>query len=670
MARRPFRPSLTSEPSEEHDIMKTRSQPVLDEAANLGDAGTTTAMTVDVDSGGMLANSASSGNSQAHGTAGNHGDGDDERSSLLGKSRKVPWYRRPHPGYIHVSMLIMALGMGLLAAAKIEQYTQIICHQINSDIMDAHPGESQEELLPILLLTPEQCRHSTKVQKKVAQLNLFANVIMGTLCIVTAPYLGALSDRIGRKFCISINAMSIALGDLMLLVVLSYPSKIPYMWVLLCPFVEGVFAGMGGGQSIMGAYIGDCTGAGSRASVFSVMMGVVFAGIAIGPAIGSLSIQLTGNPLTPFYIALIMHTLQFILNATIMPESLSKDKQVKARQTHEEKRKKSKRTDREDAWIAQRDNHSLLRKGCTRVKATCRPATSVLEPLGLLGPRERDDGRLDWSLPVLALSTGFYTMMMSTYSVKMQYAQLKFGWTSVQLGNFISLVGATRIVALCVAIPLLIKLIRKPHKEPERDPHPSAVNADGANDEEEAGSSSSSRTARDPRNVNASGFSKIEDEEWDAHKKQHRLIHDYKFDLRLARMSLLIDVASYTALCFTSTVSHFILFVMLQALGSGANPALSSLCLMFADPNETGSLMGALSVLQIIFAQVFGPIIFNGVYSATVETWPEAFFVVGASTFGITFVCLLFVRVRRPSWNGYSTDATEEEPLPSDMLPA
>lgn len=157
-------------------------------------------------------------------------------------------------------MLIMAVGMGVLAAAKIEQYTQVICHQINSDIMDSHPNESQEELLPILLLTPEQCRHSTSVQKKVAQLNLFVNVIMGTLCIVTAPYLGALSDRIGRKFCISINAMSIALGDLVLLVVLSFPSKISYWWVLLCPFVEGLFAGMGGGQSIMGAYVGFLRG--------------------------------------------------------------------------------------------------------------------------------------------------------------------------------------------------------------------------------------------------------------------------------------------------------------------------------------------------------------------------------------------------------------------------
>lgn len=81
----------------------------------------------------------------------------------------------------------------------------------------------------------------------------------------------------------------------------------------------------------------------------------------------------------------------------------------------------------------------------------------------------------------------------------------------MQLGNFISLVGATRIVALCVAIPLLIKLIRKPHKEPERDPHPSEEwgYTDAEEVGEEAGSSSSSRTAQDNGNgVNASGFSK------------------------------------------------------------------------------------------------------------------------------------------------------------------
>jgi len=115
----------------------------------------------------------------------------------------------------------------------------------------------------------------------------------------------------------------------------------------------------------------------------------------------------------------------------------------------------------------------------------------------------------------------------------MQYAQLKFGWTSVQLGNFISLMGATRIVALCVAIPLLIKIIRKPHKEPERDPHPTTSSSSygSMNDEDDLSSTEQSRAEqrREERrnNANASGFSKVEDDEWDAHKQQHRLIHDY-----------------------------------------------------------------------------------------------------------------------------------------------
>ena len=136
----------------------------------------------------------------------------------------------------------------------------------------------------------------------------------------------------------------------------------------------------------------------------------------------------------------------------------------------------------------------------------------------------------------------------------MQYAQLKFGWTSVQLGNIISLLGATRIVALCVAIPLLIKLIRKPHKEPERDPNPSASDDAETDDEEEARSppsSSSSRTAQAPTNGNASGFSKIEDDEWDAHKKQHRLIHDYS----ASALILLLNIYSIMDTCLIDDLS-------------------------------------------------------------------------------------------------------------------
>lgn len=45
--------------------------------------------------------------------------------------------------------------------------------------------------------------------------------------------------------------------------------------------------------------------------------------------------------------------------------------------------------------------------------------------------------------------------------IQLQYAQLKFGWTAVELGNFLSFVGISRIVALLVVIPLLTKLWKK-----------------------------------------------------------------------------------------------------------------------------------------------------------------------------------------------------------------
>ena len=70
--------------------------------------------------------------------------------------------------------------------------------------------------------------------------------------------------------------------------------------------------------------------------------------------------------------------------------------------------------------------------------------------------------------------------------------------------------GVTRIVALLVLIPLLCKLVRKPHQEPIRDTDAAPASAD--------------QSAVD---LPSSTFSQQENDEWDRHKVQHRLIHDY-----------------------------------------------------------------------------------------------------------------------------------------------
>ena len=51
-----------------------------------------------------------------------------------------------------------------------------------------------------------------------------------------------------------------------------------------------------------------------------------------------------------------------------------------------------------------------------------------------------------------------------------------------------------------------------------------------------------------------------------------------EFDLMLARASLLLDITCYTALAFTTTAMHFLIFSTLQALASGANPWVTTMC--------------------------------------------------------------------------------------------
>ena len=146
--------------------------------------------------------------------------------------------------------LIPTLGMGIVAAPRLELFTQLICRQVNHDISTSSPAD-----LPIFLLNPDQCRQSPTVQRHLAELNLFLQIIMGILCILTTPFWGALSDRIGRKTVLVLNMLSFVLGDVILITVISFPSQIPYFWLLLYPAFEGLFAGLGGGQAIMSAYV-------------------------------------------------------------------------------------------------------------------------------------------------------------------------------------------------------------------------------------------------------------------------------------------------------------------------------------------------------------------------------------------------------------------------------
>ena len=139
-----------------------------------------------------------------------------------------------------------------------------------------------------------------------------------------------------------------------------------------------------------------------RSRIFSLCLGILSAGGAIGPTIGGLLIRFTGQALSVFYMAGCLHLLYFFVVWFIIPESLTKGQMELA---------KTRYTDR---LRADPDSTSLD----ARFTRTAQRLFSFLMPLAILGPIEKEPrntlkGRKkDWNLTLLAVAYGFTVAMM------------------------------------------------------------------------------------------------------------------------------------------------------------------------------------------------------------------------------------------------------------------
>ncbi|KAG6833090.1 hypothetical protein H0H87_011501 [Tephrocybe sp. NHM501043] len=90
--------------------------------------------------------------------------------------------------------------------------------------------------------------------------------------------------------------------------------------------------------------------------------------------------------------------------------------------------------------------------------------------------------------------------------------------------------------------------------------------------------------------------------------------HSSTFDLSLARVSLFIEVISYTLMALAPTALAFTAFSMMASMGAGLNPALQSIALALyrrRGGTESGRLFGALSVLQAMSYVILYLLFFN-----------------------------------------------------------
>ncbi|KAF5358151.1 hypothetical protein D9756_001317 [Leucocoprinus leucothites] len=555
---------------------------------------------------------------------------EDERE----KMRNLPWWKRPTPWWLICALPFTAIAMASTLAPRIEVYTILACRLLRPDIY-------HDESLSVLDLTStlaptrgQLCAADPVVQAAVAKFAAAMSTSMGVLSCLTTGWWGAFSDRYGRNRVMGISLLGLLLTDFNFIFVLHYPDLVPggYWFLLFGPLVEGSLGGFTGGVAAIHAYQADVTTGDNRSRIFSLGLGLMFTGIAIGPTLGSLLIRSTGHILSVFYGAMVVHVLYAILIWFILPQSLSLSYRLRARETYARRKRQgaSERTDRLSV----------------RALLLFKRLFSFLAPLAVFAPVIQEASnplkkqKRDWNLTIIGAAYMITISVMGSYNYTFQYAAATFGWTSEILGYWLSLVGAARAVFLALILPVVIKLLK---------PEPIVIEIPQTASESTPLLSSSDT----PRDVPT--------------KKKE--LHSPAFDLGLTRVSVAIEAIAYTCMGLAPTALAFTVFGMVNSIGTAFSPAIQSATLalyMQRGNKESGKLFGALSVLQALGSQILGPSLYGFVYVKTVATYPRTIFFVSVITFVISSLLLACVRLPKTPFpntaKAVNAEADPEEP--------
>ncbi|KAH7408534.1 major facilitator superfamily domain-containing protein [Phaeosphaeria sp. MPI-PUGE-AT-0046c] len=189
-----------------------------------------------------------------------------------------------------------------------------------------------------------------------------------------------------------------------------------------------------------------------------------------------------------------------------------------------------------------------------------------------------------------ATDTIMFGVAMGAMGVLLVYTRRQFGWHELETGRFATIVNSSRVISLLVILPLLTRIFR------------------GKN----------------------------------GHTRLRKSGSDL-FDLSIIRAAIFFDMMGYLGFILARRGEIFALSGALAAVGGIGNPTLGAALTKHVPQDKVGQLLGATGLLHAI-ARVVGPIIFNGIFAATVSGFRQAVFVTLCATFGAAFVCSWFVR--------------------------
>jgi hypothetical protein len=485
---------------------------------------------------------------------------------------------------------LFALAFGGILVPKLNLIKSLVCREYFIE---------QSRLDPSFVLTPvlfgddnPQCEIPA-VQKLVTRFMLYISIITGGLGAVVSPKLGALSDRYGRLPILAITSMGGFLTEIVTILAATYPESVSYQWLLAGAVVDGLCGSFTAGAAVVHAYSADCTAPPRRNVVFGYLHACLFSGIAFGPLLAAFLLKNGGTLISIFYIALGIHIFFMFYIIFVAPESLSKKKQIFARERHTE----------EGALILEesRSHPTYFMGQDLKVAKTMLKHANILAPLKILwptGPGTSNSLRANLIL-LSAVDTIMFGVGHGAMTVTVYYLGFQFHWTTATSSEFVSIVNIVRVAALVIVLPCLNYLVR---------------------------------TRRANRQRRESGFAIPEPNSGSDN-----------LDLYTVRAAVLFELVGYGGYALVRSGGLFTLFAVFAAVGSIGSPTMQSALTKHVPHDRVGQLLGATGLLHAL-ARVVAPTVFNVIYEKTVGNFTQTIFVVLFGIFVVAFFLSWFIR--------------------------
>lgn len=454
----------------------------------------------------------------------------------------------------------------------------LVCKQYFADQTLLDPDSPEPRIL--LGRDNPECKMPV-VQKHVASFMLVMNLCTGILSAITAPKLGHLSDRIGRRRLLALASSGGLVAEVVTILAAKFPDTVDYRWLLLGSVFDGLTGSLTAGGILAQSYTSDCSPPSKRAVTIGYLHACLFTGIAFGPILAGYFVEWTGSLLSIFYVALGCHSFFIVFTAFVIPESLSKTRLRAAQEKHKKDM---------TARPVPPAGH-FLSKGL---------ANPFLPLKALVPTGPGTSVRLRLNLVALALND--FVIMgcnMAAGQVLILYSEYMFDWGNFETSRFVSALSMVRVVALMGVFPV--------------------INYFG-------------RVRPTRRRSLASGVAPVDKNsgaDW--------------LDIWILRVALASEIAGCVVYILARQQGLFFGGGMLTAVGGLGSATIQAVLTKHVPAGRVGQLLGSVGMLHAL-ARVVGPILFNGLYYETVENFPQAIFVLLTCLFGVGFLATFAIK--------------------------